>query len=289
MIFLPRFAYSSYWAVKRQVDRFDKWPAWQQMRRGLQAPIYRFADTGLFGLKPLQMHILICGFPASGTTLLQLMIENGLPDARRFGRERSGWKAATYTRRNHSLMISKQPRDLLRLEPLREFYSTRSAKLKIILMLRDPRDLMTSQRKKDDHVEYCGDVSNWKEYYLPFLQQRDRDDTLVVRFEDLIADPDLEQKRVEEFTAVQMKVPFRNFLSVQRSDFDTTTLCGLRPLDNSRVGRWREAEHQQRISQVLRDLPELPTALERLGYETNSDWTAAYSVQSTSNFADSLS
>ena len=72
------FASASYFAVKRQVDRFDRWPAWQQVRRGFQAPIYRFSDTGLFGLKPLQTHILICGFPASGTTLLQLMLEKRL-------------------------------------------------------------------------------------------------------------------------------------------------------------------------------------------------------------------
>src|ERR1700759_582777 len=109
-------ASSGYWAVKRQVARFDRWEPWGRIRRGVRAPFYRFPDTGLFGLTPLKMHVLICGFPNAGTTLLQLMLENGLPKARRFGRERAGWRAATYSRRNHELMISKQPQDLIRLE-----------------------------------------------------------------------------------------------------------------------------------------------------------------------------
>ena len=278
MMSLPRFAHSGYFAVKRQVDRFDSWPAWQQFRRGLQAPLYRFADTGLFGLIPLQTHVLICGFPASGTTLLQLMIENGLPQAKRFGKERSGWKAATYSRRNHAVLISKQPRDLLRLEPLRAFYANRTATLKIILMLRDPRDLMTSQRNKEGRAEYVGEVESWKEYYLPFLQQRDREDTLVVRFEDLIADSAIEQDRVESFTGHKMAVNFADYMEVQRKDFDTTTLCGLRPIDPTRVDRWRDPAHHARICQVLHDLPELPAALERLGYEDNADWALAYKL-----------
>jgi hypothetical protein len=246
------------------------------VRRGFQAPIYRFADTGLFGLTPLETHVLICGFPASGTTLFQLMVENGLPNAKRFGVERSGWKAATYSLRNHSVLISKQPRDMLRLDPLRDFYSTRKARLKIIVMLRDPRDLLTARRKNGECPNYCGTAKSWREYYVPFLQQRDRDDSLVVRFEDLIADPGVEQKRFEEFTGHQMAVPFANYLTVDRRDFDTSKLCGLRPLDSSRVSRWREPVHHERIRGILADLPELPAALQRLGYEDNSDWTRKY-------------
>jgi hypothetical protein len=73
MATVPRFAHAGFFAVKHQVDRFDTWPAWQKVRRGFQAPIYRIADTGLFGLTPLETHILICGFPAAGTTLIRLI------------------------------------------------------------------------------------------------------------------------------------------------------------------------------------------------------------------------
>src|SRR5262252_3756205 len=117
----------------------DQWPLLKRLRRQLTMPLFRVADTGLFGLTPLRKHILICGFPRSGTTMLQLMIENGIPEAKRFGRETGGWRAATYCLRNHAKAITKVPHDVFRLSPLRNFYATRDVDLKIILMLRDPR------------------------------------------------------------------------------------------------------------------------------------------------------
>jgi hypothetical protein len=279
MVIMPRFAYAGYSAVKHQVDRFDSWPAWQKVRRGFQAPIYRFADTGLFGLKPLRTHILICGFPAAGTTLLQLMLENGLPKARRFGKERSGWRAATYSFRNHSIMISKQPRDLFRLEPLREFYSTRPARLKIILMQRDPRDLLTAERKIDGVMQYVGVPRDWKGYYTYFQMQQNAKDVFVLKYEDLIADVAKQQRLIEAFVEAQMTLPFERFDSVKRSDFNTKTLGGLRPLESTRVARWQDPRHAPRITQMLQELPELPVAVRELGYETDDTWTEKYLPQ----------
>ena len=279
MLTAPRFAILGYSAVKHQVDRFDSWPAWQKIRRGFQAPIYRFADTGMFGLKPLRTHILICGFPASGTTLLQLMLENGLPKARRFGKERSGWRAATYSFRNHPIMISKQPRDLFRLEPLREFYSTRPARLKIIMMQRDPRDLLTAERKIDGKMQYVGKPHDWKGYYTYFQMQQNAQDVFVLKYEDLIADVAKQQKRIEHFVEAQMALPFEQFDSVKRSDFNTKTLGGLRPLDSTRVARWQDARHAPRITQMLTEMPELPAAVRDLGYETDDTWTKNYLPQ----------
>jgi hypothetical protein len=269
---LKRLAYSSYFAVKHKVDWFDHWPRWQKVRREFQSPFYRIADTGLFGLTPLKLHIVICGFPASGTTLLQLMLENGLPDAKRFGKERSGWRAATHSLRNHAIMISKQPADMLQMAPLQEFYRYRRARLRTLLMLRDPRDLLTTQRRDTTELAYGGSALEWRNDHQAFLRESQRPDTLVVRFEDLIDDVDKEQQRVEKFLNLKMVVNFADYLSVQRSDFDTTTLRGLRPLDRTRIARWRDPIHRPRIVQMLRELPELPGVLRDLGYEKNDDW-----------------
>ena len=276
MSLFPRFAHAGYSAIKHQVDEFDRWPAWQKFRRGFKAPIYRIADTGVFGLTPLQMHILICGFPASGTTLLQLMLENALPDARRFGRERSGWRAATYSVRNHAVMISKQPRDLLRLDPLKAFYKTRKARLKIIIMLRDPRDLMTTRRKRDGLETYAYPCQYWKEYYDAFILQQEREETLLVRYEDLVGNAGSQQQAVEGFIDLKMKIPFDQFQSVERSDFDATTLNGIRPLESSRIARWQAPEHHDRIKEILAELPDLPAMVQRLGYAEDDGWTRAY-------------
>lgn len=269
---LKRLAYDGYFAVKHRVDRFDHWPRWQKLRRGVQSPFYRFADTGLFGLTPLKLHIVICGFPASGTTLLQLMVENGIPQAKRFGKERSGWRAATHSLRNHEIMISKQPIDMLRLTPLHDFYRYRRARLRTLLTLRDPRDLLTTQRRDTTELVYGGSGQEWRDHHAAFMRESQRPDVLVVRFEDLIENVAAEQQRVEKFLNLKMQVNFEDYLSVQRSDFDITHLRGLRPLDRSRIARWRDPAHHPRIMQMLSELPELPEVVRALGYEKNDDW-----------------
>ena len=252
--------------------------------------MYRLPDTGLFGLVPLQQHVLICGFPAAGTTLLQLMVENGLPQARRFGKEVGGWRAATYCWRNHPLVVSKVPHDLFRLAALRAFYAGRRAELRVLLMLRDPRDLLTARRPTTGrgaggcgrHANqagpdgYCLPAAEWRRYWTAFIPQAARADAHVVRYEDLVTEVAAEQARVERFLGRPMTVPFAECMSVDRPDFDAVALCGRRPVEATGVARWRDPAHADRLAAVLREVPELPAALVDLGYEPDDAWAAPF-------------
>jgi len=258
------------------------WPLLKRIRRGMTMPLFRIVDTGVFGLTPLRKHILICGFPRSGTTMLQLMIENGIPDAKRFGRETGGWRAATFCWRNHEKAITKVPHDLFRLVPLRQFYAKRGVELKIILMLRDPRDVLTSRRKTGGPSGYVVSSERWRRYFEAFKQHQSDRDVMVMRYENLVADVENQQKRIENFTGETMVVPFSQFCQVDRPDFDTSTLNGLRPIEQTLVARWAALDHHQRIEDVLRELPELPQALIDLGYESDTFWTEPYANSVTS-------
>ena len=253
---------------------FSHLPPLKRIRRQLISPIYRIADTGLCGLTPLRTHVLICGFPRSGTTLLQMMLENALPDARRFGREIGGWRAATWAWRNHAVLISKVPHDIFRLEPLRRFYRARPASLRIILMHRDPRDVLTSRRTVGGPDGYCVGAQRWRRYHAAFMRHRRDRDVLVVGYEQLVGDPHGEQSRVERFTGLRMRVPFAEFHAIPRDDFDTSTLNGLRPVEQSLVGRWAAPDHRARIRQALDEIPELPETLIELEYERDAEWVA---------------
>ncbi len=232
--------------------------------------------SGVLGLRPLRKHILICGFSRSGTTLLQLMLENAIPETRPFGRETGGWRAATYCWRNHAKAITKVPHDVFRLTPLRNFYSSRKVDLKIILMLRDPRDVLTSRRKTGEPQGYVVSSERWRRYYEAFKRQESEPDVMTIRYEDLVADVEYQQKRVEAFTGETMAVPFSHFNEVERPDFDTSTLNGLRPIEQSLIARWAAPSHEERIRQLLNELPELPQALIDLGYATDTGWIEEY-------------
>ena len=250
----------------------DSWPLLKRIRRRFVMPFYRIPDTGLFGLTPLKKHILICGFPRSGTTMLQLMLENGIPDALRFGRETGGWRAATFCWRNHAKAITKVPHDLFRLTPLRNLYAKRDVQLKILLMLRDPRDVLTSQRTTGGSFGYVVSSERWRRYYEAFKRHQNDPDVIVVRYEDLVTNVDNQQTRIEHFTGETMTAPFSRFNEVERPDFDTSTLNGLRPVDQSLVARWSAPNHFSRIRQILTELPELPNSLIDLGYATDTSW-----------------
>ena len=250
----------------------EDWSQLKRWRRKVLAPIYRLPDRGILGLTPLRTHILVCGFPRSGTTMLQMMLENGLPQARRFGREVGGWRAATYSWRNHPIVISKVPHDVFRLEQLRKFYEPRPAQLRIILMQRDPRDVLTSRRTLQGKEDYVVSPERWRRYFQSFIQEQQRSDVLVIRYEQLVADVAAHQAQIEQFAGQQMAVPFTQFHTISRPDFDTATLNGLRPVESSVISRWRNPAHRERIEQMLVQLPELPQALIDLGYETDDRW-----------------
>ena len=99
------------------------WPLAKRAWRKAISFVCCFPDTGLFGLTPLRKHIVICGYPRTGSTMLQLMLEHAYPQARCFMREVPGHRAAMLRLRNHALLVSKQPGDIFRLHQLQNHYA----------------------------------------------------------------------------------------------------------------------------------------------------------------------
>jgi hypothetical protein len=253
---------------------YSNWPALKRFRRRLIAPIYRLSDTGLFGLRKLRTHIVICGYQRSGTTLLLAMLEHALPHAKQFHKEISGWRAATWCWRNHEVMVSKVPRDILKLHQLRNFYRNRQAKLKAIVLVRDPRDVLTSNHASHAR-RYFQDLEEWKSLHAAFRTQKDQPDVLVIKYEDLVADVPAIQKRIDNFTGEKMSRPFGEFHQNKKEEFDATALNGIRPVDRKGIGRWRAPEHVDRIREILQQVPDLPAILIELGYEKDDSWALA--------------
>lgn len=254
-------------------SRFTPLKAW---RRRLVAPLFRISDTGWFGLTPLRTHILVCGYRRSGTTMLLAMLEHAYPKAKHFRKETSGWRAATWCWRNHEVMISKQPSDILVLHQVQKFYRGRKAKLRVIVCVRDPRDSMTSHRPERG-IPYCVEEEKLLVDQDHISWHLKHSEVLLVRYEELTADPDAVQKKIEAFVGEKSEHPFSEFnKSTTTSNFDTAPLNGLRPVDRKGVGRWRDPKHKDRIEQILKEMPDLPRILVELGYEPNDSWIEAW-------------
>jgi len=260
-------------------------PAWPGPRKGpvgavwsgLRRLVLTAGDNGWFGLRPLRAHVVICGFERSGSTLLQLMVQTCVSDARTYGSEMSAaW--VQYLLTNHSFLITKAPWDVFYLDEIRARYATRRADVRFILTVRDPRAVLTSVHAKitGGPDGYFLDPARWVPYYEHVCHAQQFDDVLTVQYQDLVCRPAEVQRRLTEFIGWDVHLPFDQYLTAVPPDFEQIHLNGLRPLDPSRLDAWRQEKHRARICRVLREIPELPRYLIEMGYEHDSSWVGDY-------------
>jgi hypothetical protein len=245
------------------------------LRRRLRHAYVRMAEEGWFGLKPLQTHVVICGFPRSGTTMLQLMFETAVADAKAFGRERSGLSVARYTwPGRHAVFLSKKPDDIFHVSEIREYYRELKTAARFVLSVRDPRAVLTSM-----HVSkpgYTVSTEKWLAVDAHIRYQTQFSDVIVTEYRDAVERPRLVQERLIAFTGLSLKGNFDDFHKGVPDHFDTRPLNGVRPIDQASLDKWRAPEHRARIQQILRDIPDLPQRLVAGGYEPDTSWVDDY-------------
>lgn len=245
------------------------------VRRRLRDTYINVADRGWFGLTALDAHIVICGYPRSGTTLLQLMLETSTANALAFGRERGGLGVARYTwPGRHRTLLSKKPNDIFWVDEIRDYYRGRRTKVRFVLSLRDPRAVLTSVFV--DKPGYCVPTDKWRSVYDHIEYQRQYPDVMLVEYKDIVEKPQEIQQALAAFTGCEIRQEFDGFHSAVPDHFDTRALNGVRPLDRQSYNKWRAPKHRARIQQILQELPELPQRLIELGYETDTTWTREY-------------
>ncbi|MBI1923533.1 sulfotransferase domain-containing protein [Candidatus Poribacteria bacterium] len=247
------------------------------VRRRIRRLILATIDKGWLGLKPLQTHVVICGFPRSGSTLLLLIAETCVSDAKTFGQERPalGYHAQNELR-NHSLMITKKPDDILQTDEIRAFYASRKAQVRFILTMRDPRDILTSFHPSSSEGHYYVSPERWRKTCEHFRHASQFDDAIVVKFEDLVFQPSIVQQRLTEFIGWRVHTSFDQFHTKASPTFKGEAMHTLRPLDNSTINKWKQERHRPRIQSLLREMPELPERLIEMGYESDTLWTQDY-------------
>lgn len=261
-------------AVKNQPSP----PLFAAARRRLKRVLLQGIDRGWFGFVPLQAHLVICGFPRSGTTLLQLMAETAYPGARTFGVERSGLGAAHNDLPGDTpLIVSKDPDDIFWVDEIRASYAERRTRTRVrfIVTIRDPRAVLTSVHDMNRDV-YWVSVERWRAIYLHYCYVREFPDVLVVEYSDIVLDPLKVQRRLAATVGIEPSRGFTEFQDAVPGQFDTRALNGVRPLDPAALNKWRSPRHRERIRQLLDEMPELPDRLIEMGYEPDTRWTEAY-------------
>ena len=245
---------------------------------GLYSQGVRWANTivdrGWFGLKPLERHIVICGCPRAGTTLLHLMLTVSL-QARSFGRERRATDAAQRALRNHRTLLTKRPNDIFELDAIRDIYKTRLGTPYFLVNIRDPRDVLVSQHSAREG-EYYVSLDRWQQIYNAINACRYEQDVLFVVFENLVRNTARVGRDISTFTGLPLVTSMESFLTSVPQGFKATALNGIRPPDLSAIGRWRNEEHRARMKQIITEVPQFTDHLITWGYETDDQWISAF-------------
>ena len=214
--------------------------------------------------RPDRVHVVGCY--RSGTTLMMELLWYAYQFSGRCEHEAPLFREVP---EGETRYLTKKPPDTIRIE--RAFLA--DERLWVIAMVRDPRAMATSRHAKFPDVYFSG-FGRWLDYQAAIERLADHPRWLIVRYEDLLAEPQAVQ------AAIEARIPFLE----RRRDFErypegadvpdkaSTSLGGARKIDPSRAAAWRE--HLPRIKDQLDKHPAVAGKLIELGYEPDDSWQA---------------
>ena len=222
------------------------------------------SDSAARPLRRPRLHVVGCH--RSGTTLMMELLWHGFELGGRAEHEASLFEPVP---EGAGVYLTKKPPDTIRIGPAFEADDA----LFVIAMMRDPRSVITSRHSSRPEV-YFSSFRRWRSYADAIGRYQSHPRYLVVRFEDLVRDPDHEQARIAgRFPFLRCRAPFSSFPEGSRVPQPAAeSLNGVRPFDTTRVDAWRA--HLPRVKGQLQRHPDLPAALRTWGYEADDSWLA---------------
>jgi hypothetical protein len=242
----------------------------QTLLEWLNYPLAQLSSYGLVGQQP-RRHVVLCGFPRGGTTLLQLIVQQCVEGVQGFPTETRALHVARFATKQAPYLFTKCPGDIFRVDEIIRYYESRPTEPRILLMMRDPRAVLTSFHTSKPG-EYACCTQRWKATWDYWAWAGQFPQAQVVRYEELICNPARVEAQLVRHIGWSLQRPFERFHEQVNPDFRTSALNGLRPLDPSTIDGWRAPRHAQRLREVVRELPDLPQILCDLGYERDDAW-----------------
>jgi len=194
-------------------------------------------------------HIVVCGIPRSGTTLLYQMIRH-CTTARTWPREMSALTPEVINAKGNPV-VSKTPRDLLVSKRIQRIYKN----IHFIATWRDPREVLASKL----HGRYWVEPEDYLICYNEIEKNRNNEKFTIIKFIELIENPE----KIEEITrrhGITILHPFREYYKYAPKD---EFLGMARPLDRTTLKKWQKPENIERIRKILEEYPILNEIAER--------------------------
>lgn len=213
----------------------------------------------------VQTRVHVVGCPRSGTTLMTELLRYAFHFEGAAGHERSLFDEIPS---DESPYLTKKPADTIRIG--RAFEN--DDYLYVIALIRDPRAVITSIHWSHPDVYFVG-FNRWKAYADQINRYAEHPRYLLVRYEDLLDDPDAVQQFIaSKLPFLKQTRPFSDYPEGIEAlhHHSEKALGGIRPFDQSRLNAWRE--HLGRIRAEYDVNPGFQAALEMFDYEQDNAW-----------------
>ena len=244
--------------------------------------------------------IVICGYPRSGTSLLYNMFSASL---RGFYFDEFESLAIGRMHR-YGNYVTKSPVDIFNIGKLKGL-NIYEKEVYVVVVIRDIRDVLTSMHPNVQNQYFIGydhswwpqnnSVSKWVydapgiiEIYSAITSSENHVGLKVikVKYEEIVTNIDALQDNLEGELSLKFSRPLRSFYKNksklaykydgERKVEKEVLVLEDKPIDTSRLGKWRNKEHEQRIREQFTQCPELFDILIDDGYEKNRSWFDAY-------------
>ncbi len=244
-------------------------------------------------------HIVICGYPRSGTSLLYIMIAASIEGYR--CEEFETLAVERLHRRGN--YVTKFPLDILNVEAIRSS-NVLSKDVYFLVLVRDVRDLITSRHPQVPDRYFIGyesslwpqdpEFSRW-DYSAPGIgaihraiqscASDPRMKLLKVRYETLVTDTSGIQGGIEQFLSLTFPAKFADYYtrpdrhvyrySGRYQAKDASLARESAQVDSNRIAKWKSPEHRAVVREQFTRHPELFQILIDDGYEADRKWFAA--------------
>ncbi len=253
----------------------------------------------LFGYR--YKHLMVCGYPRSGTSLLYNMLAAGLKTEFKFTKFEKYYMHYIHKLGN---IATKAPMDILYLQHLRSLNIHRKQMI-VLVLIRDIREIVTSKHPMLPDEYFIGyDNSYWPkdesfdawDYSAPGVLEISKEirsiqcmeGVTLIKYEELTSKPDEIQERISDIYGMHFGCKFSEYFK-EKDNLPYSYTGYYAPKDESlvleasavqhRESRWSRPEHRQRILQQFKSCPDLFDLLVEYGYESDRSWFDKFSKE----------
>lgn len=209
--------------------------------------------------------VFVTGCPRSGNTLISILLAWGDKKWKRLPGEEVPKRQAK--------VIGKRPSDD-GVAKVAEMLKN-DAKLFVIWMIRDPRDTCVSVHPYRPEPGPMVSGATWLQRAKQGLGFMSHDRVRMVRYEDLVSDPNGVQQRLSMTIPLNIDKKWTDWngegideKATDESEIkNVKALSGIRPVDVSRIGIYKETENGRKLALKLAGNPEIREMAEQFSYE----------------------